>query len=177
MYEVQNRSIDEHEQFSSKLERQNLKWLYQANMDFIGEMQRINWMDTMVEHGTLKGSIFKAKMMSAKRVRGLTGFGVAGVLYANMTMISLMLGPTIPTLGLMGSLIYGAKAFHETDSISRIDYITEGEFAGQLRATIQKSPFVSYTIVMNPKNTMSICAVGADDLGEDDADGNVLQVK
>ena len=28
MYEVQNRSIDEHDQFSTKLERQNLKWLY-----------------------------------------------------------------------------------------------------------------------------------------------------
>ena len=31
MYEVQNRSIDEHDQFSTKLERQNLTWLYKAN--------------------------------------------------------------------------------------------------------------------------------------------------
>ena len=28
MYEVQNRSIDEHDTFSLKLERQNLRWLY-----------------------------------------------------------------------------------------------------------------------------------------------------
>jgi hypothetical protein len=38
MYEVQNRSIDEHEEFSLSLERQNLKWLYQANLEYISEM-------------------------------------------------------------------------------------------------------------------------------------------
>lgn len=105
-------------------------------MDFIGEMQRINWMDTMVDHGALKGSVFKAKMMSARRVRGITSFGMAGLLYMNMTSLAMMLGPTVPTLGLIGSLIYGARAFHETNQISRIDYITEGEFAGMMRATI-----------------------------------------
>ena len=45
MYEVQNRSIDEHEEFSMTLERQNLRWLYQANLDYIGEMQRVSAFD------------------------------------------------------------------------------------------------------------------------------------
>ena len=35
MYEVQNRSIDEHEEFSMQLERKNLRWLYDANMDYV----------------------------------------------------------------------------------------------------------------------------------------------
>ena len=30
---------------------------------------------------------------------------------------------------------------------------------------------------MSPANTMSICSVGADDIGEDDAEGNVLHVE
>jgi len=51
MYEVQNRSIDEHEQFSLKLERQNLNWLYKANVDFITEMDRVNFFEKLVDHG------------------------------------------------------------------------------------------------------------------------------
>lgn len=39
-----------------------------------------------------------------------------------------------------------------------------------------KSLFVSYTIVVNPKHTMSLCSVGDDDVGEEDAEGNVLFV-
>ena len=35
MYEVSNRSVWEHEQFSLNVERRNLKWLYEANKDFI----------------------------------------------------------------------------------------------------------------------------------------------
>lgn len=48
MYEVQNRSIDEHEEFSLTLERQNIRWLYQANLDYIGEMQRVTTLDNLV---------------------------------------------------------------------------------------------------------------------------------
>lgn len=51
MYEVQNRSIDEHDNFSNKLERQNLRWLYQANLDYIGEVQRVGSLDALVDHG------------------------------------------------------------------------------------------------------------------------------
>ena len=36
MYEVQNRSIDEHEEFSMQMERKSLPWLYEANEDYIG---------------------------------------------------------------------------------------------------------------------------------------------
>ena len=115
-------------------------------------------------------------MLSARRLHGLAGFSAAGLVYMNMTSLALMLGPTIPTLSILGGLMYGAKAFYETDTISRIDYITEGEFVGSMRATVQKSPFVSYSIVLHPKNTQSLCALGADDLGEDDAESNILQV-
>ena len=39
---------------------------------------------------------------------------------------------------------------------------------------VQKSPFSSVNIIINPKYTMSVCSVGGDDVGEDDADGNIL---
>jgi hypothetical protein len=37
MYEVQNRSVHEHELYSFEIERQNVKWLYQANLTYIEE--------------------------------------------------------------------------------------------------------------------------------------------
>lgn len=43
-----------------------------------------------------------------------------------------------------------------------------------LRCRISQSPIVSYTVIVNPSKARSVCAVGADDLGEDDADGNIL---
>ena len=42
MYEVQNRSVNEHELFSFEVERKNLTWLYRANADFIQEMHRVD---------------------------------------------------------------------------------------------------------------------------------------
>ena len=38
MYEVQNRSIYEHEHLSMGIERRNLKWLYNANLDYVNEI-------------------------------------------------------------------------------------------------------------------------------------------
>ncbi len=45
MYEVQNRSVNEHELFSFTVERNNLRWLYQANTDFVQEMYRVDQQD------------------------------------------------------------------------------------------------------------------------------------
>ena len=177
MYEVQNRSIDEHDTFSTKLERQNLRWLYRANLDYIGEMQKVSWLDTMVAHGSLKGSVFRMKALSAQRVNGLAAWAFAGATYFNMAQISLMLGPALPTAGIVFSFMYGARAFAMKNTISRIDYVEEGEHTGKLRMKVYKSPFKSSNIIINPKFTMSICALGGDDMGEEDADGNVLYCK
>ncbi len=174
MYEVQSRSIDEHEVFSRQVERQNLGWLYQANMDYNQEMQRVSFLDNLVSHGSLKGSIFRAKMLSQRRLYGLGSFGLAGFAYMHLSTLSMMLGPVAPVLGIVGATMYGARQFAESGMISRIDYIKEGEFKGLLRVSVQKSPFVSRTLIVNPKHTMAICSVGADDVGEEDADGNVI---
>ena len=45
MYEVRHRSVYEHEEFSMTVERRNLKWLYEANKDFIQEMNHVNQID------------------------------------------------------------------------------------------------------------------------------------
>jgi hypothetical protein len=40
MYQVSHRSVDEHELYSFKIERENLSWLYKANLGFIDEMSK-----------------------------------------------------------------------------------------------------------------------------------------
>ncbi len=110
-------------------------------------------------------------------MRGLGSLTLAGFLYSHMSAMTMMLGPVVPVLSVVGTAMYGLRSFADSGTVSRIDYVTEGEFNGMLRATIQKSPLVSYSVILNPKHTMSICSVGADDVGEDDAEGNILHAK
>jgi hypothetical protein len=176
MYEVQNRSIDEHEQFSFGVDRDNLKWLDQANTEYISEMLKERHMENMIAHGALKGSIFKMKTLSADRLKGLGCFGFAALTYANLAMLTLSLGPTLPMVGIVSAAVMGARALSEQGTITKIDYLTEGEYKGQLRMTVSKSLFVSYTIVMDPKDCRSVIALGEDDMGADDVDENLLEV-
>ena len=34
LYEIKNRSVDEHEALSFKMERENLKWLWESNLNY-----------------------------------------------------------------------------------------------------------------------------------------------
>ena len=104
----------------------------------------------------------------------MVAWAFAGAAYFNMAQLSLMLGPALPTIGIVMSAMYGAKAFAMRDVVGRIDYVTEGEHTGKLRMKVYKSPFSSSNIIINPKFTMSLCSVGYDDVGEDDAEGNIL---
>lgn len=114
------------------------------------------------------------KTLSASRLRGFGCFAFAGLAYANMVTLNMMLGPTIPMIGIVGAAMVGARALNEQQTISKIEYVKEGEFKNLLRVTVNKSPFSSYTCIMNPRFTKSVCAVGQDDVGADDAEANIL---
>lgn len=45
MYQIANRSVHEHELYSFNIDRENLKWLYRANMSFIDEMNKQEALD------------------------------------------------------------------------------------------------------------------------------------
>ena len=57
-------------------------------------------------------------MLSPIKLKGLAAFGAAGATYGNFTMLSLMLGPTAPALGIVALSLYGARAFAERGSIA-----------------------------------------------------------
>lgn len=177
MYEVQNRSIDEHSAFSLGVERKNLKWLYRANMDFVNEMKRVNHLDNLVEHGALKGSVFKAKMLSPRRLQGLTALAATCFGYSNFSCLGFYFGPNVATLGLVAAAYYGMMQFYETQTISQIDYITDGENAGKLRVKVQKSPLSSSWVTVHPKNAKSVVSLSGDDMGETDLDSNIVYLE
>ena len=89
-----------------------------------------------------------------------------------MTALSLLVGPTIPLFALAATTVYGMRSFNEAEFVSSIESLENGE----LKITVQKSPFVSYTITTNIKNVQSVCSLGEDDIGADDCEGNIINV-
>lgn len=87
-------------------------------------------------------------------------------------MLSLMIGPTIPLASVAIASFYGMYSFADSEYVSAIE---SGE-NGELKLTIQKSIFVSYEITTNVKSVRSVCALGDDDLGADDCEGNIIHV-
>ena len=113
MYEVQNRSLYEHEQFSIGVERQNLKWLYLANMNYVRELSHINRIDDLVDHGQLKGSLYRAKMMSPNKLKGVGALGASAFAFMHWGMLSMMMGPAAPAVGIVALAAYGTSRFAE----------------------------------------------------------------
>ena len=137
-------------------------------------MERVAKIDNLVAHGQLKGSIMKQKTLSSARLYGLGYFGLASFAYMKMASLSMMMGPVAPTVGIVSLAVMGIRNFTERETISQIDYIMEGEHAGLIRCKVQTSPFISRNVVVNPKFTRSICALGEDDIGADDTEANIM---
>lgn len=176
MYEVQNRSKEEHDAFSLGVERKNLRWLYKANLNFVSEMSRINHLDNLVAHGKLKGSIFKAKKFGPKRQRGLLSLALSVFGYTNMATMTMMVGPNVATLGVVATAYYGMMQFYDNQMISQIDFIREGENAGKLRMKVQKSVFSSYWVIVHPRNSRSVVSMQKNDVFGEELDQHIVHL-
>jgi len=53
LYEVQNRSVTEHEALSFTVDRRNLNALYNANLAFVEEVSKANHAETMADYKML----------------------------------------------------------------------------------------------------------------------------
>lgn len=173
MYEVKNRSIWEHEQFSLTVERRNLKWLHDANHDYIHELAMVNQLDQLADTGALGGKIFKKKLMNESKVHGLGYLGLSAFGYMKLTSLSLMMGgPLLPSLAVAGAAMMGLNQFSERSVITSITPKDEGV----LEITYMITPLKSATITCHANDCFALCAVGDDDLGADDVESNVLAI-
>lgn len=107
IYEISNRSVHEHELYSFNIERENLKWLYQANVSFINEVQTFNIVERVTDHSTLKGAVFKRKLLNPPRLKGLGALAASAGIYSYLPYLTVYLGPTVPLLTAVLSGVYG----------------------------------------------------------------------
>lgn len=177
LYEIQNRSIDEHEAFSFELQRQNLKWLYNASQEYTREMTRLNNIEDLINHKNLNGKIFKRKPMDPSRLKGLGYFGVAGMTWAYFPGIAATLGSTATMLGISGASVMGMMKFSEKNVINSIEFVTEDdEYTGMLKFNVSTSPLTSKDILVSQSNAQGMLSLANDDMGENDIDNNVIQL-
>jgi hypothetical protein len=107
LYEIQNRSVEEHEAFSFQIERENLKWLYNAKQDFSKELDRVNALEDLEAHANLKGKIFKRKALSPKTLTGLGYFGFSGLTYMYYPYFVMHFGQSLSMLGMSMAAVAG----------------------------------------------------------------------
>jgi len=173
MYEVRHRSVWEHEQFSLNVERRNLKWLHEANRDFITELQRVNYLDQLADTGSLGGKVFKKKFMNADKIRGLSMLGLSVFGWMKLPVLTMMMGSSLPMAAITMGAMYGMNQFAEKQVISSIESLPDG----MLSITYMKSPVITATITAHVKDVYAVCAVGQDDMGADDVESNVIAIE
>ena len=131
-------------------------------------------------HYHLKGKIFKRKAMDPKRLYGLAYFGLAGTGYFMFPAFALHLGSTLTTAGITASALAGMVKFQEKDIVNSIEVVRDENSPnnGALKFSVSTGPlFTSRTIYANVQDCQSVFTVGNDDVGEDDLETNVVQIK
>jgi hypothetical protein len=179
MYEVQNRSVNEHELFSFQVERHNLRWLYNANGEYINQLRKVDQLDQMADYKSLgQDEVFKRRTMNPRRLKGLGAFASSLYLYTYAPYLTLYLGSTVPILGAVAAAFYGMFSFAENQIVNSIKIIKDGgAHHGHIHINIGESAFSSSDIIVDVRDIKSMVALGNDDLGEDNKDGNVLYIK
>ena len=172
LYEVQNRSVDEHEAFSFEIQRQNLKWLWNANQDYSKEMERLNALEDLNAHANLNGAIFRRKAMSPARVHGLGYFAVSAMSYLYFPYVVNTLGYTLTLFGITATSLMGMHSFSEKNVINSIEWTAEGK----LKFNISTSPISSRDIVVDQRQAQGCLSLGNDDMGTTDVENNIVQL-
>jgi hypothetical protein len=178
MYEVQNRSVSEHELFSFKVERQNLRWLFNANSAHINQLMKVDALDQLADFRSLsKDQVFKRRTLNPRRLKGVGSLAASVYLYTYAPYLAVTLGSTAPVLGALATAFYGLLAFAESHVVQSIHIIKDGgENHGRLRISIAESFLSSSEIIADVKDVKSVMSLGNDDLGEENKDGNVLLI-
>jgi len=61
----------------------------------------------LCDTGALKGKIFKAKVLTPSRLKGIASFGASLTAYKSMTALTLMFGPIPVVASIVGTAVYG----------------------------------------------------------------------
>lgn len=99
--------------YSFDIQRDDLKWLSKANNDYILEKVRQDTLDQLVHASSLKGKIYKRRMLNPRRLKGLGALAASYGLYSYLPYIAVSAGPTLPVVAAALAGLYGMFAFSE----------------------------------------------------------------
>jgi hypothetical protein len=179
LYEVQSRSVNEHELFSFSVERQNLLWVYNANLNYVEQLQRQDVSDQLADFSRLgPNQIFAKRALNPRRFKGIGAFISAYGLFTYAPYLAVYVGATAPFLGAVAAGLYGMLSFSESQIVNSISLIKDGSSNhGKLDINIGLTAFTSTDIIVDVKDVHSLVALGNDDLGYEGQDGNVLRIR
>ena len=177
MYEVQNRSVEEHELYSFNIERENLQFLSNAHNTYLAEMRRLNDIEDLRAHANLGDAIFKRKPLAWDRFTGLGYFGAAGLTYAYFPLVAGYLGSNLTMLGMTGTTLYGMATFSENNVVNSITLIRDGEFQGKLKINVSNSLISSRDIIADANDTQAVFSHSSSDYEQNDIENNVIYIK
>ncbi len=176
LFEVQNRSVDEHEAFSMRVERENLKWIYQSSLTFQRDVQAQNDNQDLADHATLKGAIFKAPALKQNWINGAAFFATSGLLYSYFPFVAAYLGYSLTSLATLGSSLAGLYSLQERSAINSIAFVKEGEHAGKLQFNISQSTLASKDYIVSLADAQTVATFTGEN-GENDLERNVFHLK
>ncbi len=114
MYEVQNRSVPEHELYSFNIDRHNLSLVARANQDYLDELLKERAIQQLADHASLDGNIYKRKFLNPRRLQGLGAFAATGYIYWYLPYIAAVTGPTLPVIAGVFTGLMGMMGFAES---------------------------------------------------------------
>lgn len=113
MYQIQNRSVWEHELYSFDIKRDDLKWLERANIDFLLEKMKLNEIDQIADATTLKGKVYRRRVLNPKRLKGVGALFASYSIYSYLPYLAVYAGATMPVIAACAAGLYGMLAFSE----------------------------------------------------------------
>lgn len=174
VYEIQNRSIEEHEDFSFEIERENLKWLSNSHNEYLTAISRDDHIDDLDNVKSLAGKVYKRKFLDEKKIFGFGYFGLAGLIYGTYPHMVMHMGSTATLLGICGASVAGMFKFAEKDFVNAIEFIKEGPSAGALKVSVSTGPFTSKDLIVDVSNVRSVIGLGNTDPLEGELEPNVI---
>jgi hypothetical protein len=88
-----------------------------------------------------------------------------------------VVGYTATMLGITASSFWGMLSFREQNIVNSITLVKDGEHKGMLKINVSTSLITSRDVIADVNNTMAIYSLSNDDLGENDIENNVIDVK
>jgi hypothetical protein len=174
MYEIQNRSVEDHELYSFNIERENLQVLSNAHKTYLSEMRRLNDIEDLRAHANLGDAIFKRKPLAWDRYTGLGYFGAAGLTYAYFPLVAGFLGSNLTMIGMTGATLYGMATFTETNVVNSISLIRDGEHQGKLKINVSNSLISSRNIIADANDVQAVFSHSTSDYEQNDIENNVI---